>query len=293
MMIKNKETLKSWLLIVIAVLFLVFFFGTQSEKESKNEFIKDIDNLEQIVLPKAGVILPIEWKDFGKKMVEEGIIDGDLLESIYKNRGGLNEDELSLLYGDYNGNIIINLENSNFILNLLWAFGLSNKNPILEEGEMTNPKYRGANRFASTGGWTIAKGNSMDYYSKYDFIVLTKDQQALVERVSKNIYRPCCDNSTYFPDCNHGMAMLGLLELLAKENLSESEIYDIALQVNAYWFPDTYLNLAKYFLSKDLEWRNVDSKEVLGNTYSSLSGYMKVLESIEPIQLQRGGSCGV
>ena len=30
-------------------------------------------------------------------------------------------------------------------------------------------------------------------------------------KIAKGIYRPCCNNSTYFPDCNHGMAMLGLL----------------------------------------------------------------------------------
>ena len=41
--------------------------------------------------------------------------------------------------------------------------------------------------------------------------------------------------------------MLGLLELMASQGLSEEEMYKYALIVNSYWFPDTYLAIAKYF----------------------------------------------
>ena len=116
-------------------------------------------------------------------------------------------------------------ENSGTILNLLWAFGLANKNEILEKGPMMDKRYGGAENFASTGGWTLSKGDSMNHYSMHSFITLTPQQQSLVEKVSQNIYRPCCGNSTYFPDCNHGMAMLGLLELLASQGISENEMY--------------------------------------------------------------------
>ena len=133
----------------------------------------------------------------------------------------------------------------------------------------------------------------MTYYSKYKLVPLTAEQDALVSSVAKNIYRPCCDNSTYFPDCNHGMAMLGLLQLLAANAVSESDMYKIALQVNAYWFPDTYLTLAKYFATQNIPWDKVDPKEVLGANYSSASGYRQILAKIEPIQNQGGGGCGV
>ena len=39
----------------------------------------------------------------------------------------------------------------------------------------------------------------------------------IVEEIAGNIYRPCCGNSTAFPDCNHGMAMLGLIELMVSQ----------------------------------------------------------------------------
>jgi len=194
-------------------------------------------------------------------------------------------------------------ENAGTILNLLWAFGLGNKNEILEKGPMVNYDGREAGspaealakagNFASTGGWTLAKGNAMDHYSKHSFVTLTPDQQAMVERVAKNIYRPCCGNSTYFPDCNHGMAMLGLLELLASNGVSERDMYKIALQVNSYWFPDTYLTIAKYMELKGVPWNKVDPKEMLGADYSSGSGYRKILEQVAPVESKSAGGCGV
>lgn len=249
-------------------------------------------NLEKLVLPADGVVLPVRWGDFGKQMVETGVIDKDKFESVYAQRGGLNEYGKALLYSDGNGNIEINSQNAGVILNLLWGFGLANQNPILEDGPMMDSKYGGADRFAATGGWSIAKGDPMNHYSKHAFIVLTNEQQEMVERVSKNIFRPCCGNSTYFPDCNHGMAMLGLLELLASQNISEEDMYKTALQVNAYWFPSTYLTIAKYFENKGIAWVDVDPKEVLGKEYSSGSGYQKILNEIQP-QQSGGVSCGV
>ena len=203
----------------------------------------------------------------------------------------MESQEKQLLLGKSNGTIKINQQNAGFFLNFLWAFGLSNKNSILENGPMMDPQYGGAENFASTGGWTIANGNIMNHYSAHSFVVLTKEQQELVERVSKNIYRPCCGNSTYFPDCNHGMAMLGLLELMASQGVSEQDMYKIALQVNSFWFPGTYLTIAKYFGMRNVEWKDINPKEVLGEIYSSGQGYKRILQELEPEKIQGGGGC--
>lgn len=268
-------------------------FGGSNPPEALNEKDEGGVSLEEAVFPPEGVILPVRWQDAGKKMVEAGIIDAVKFEALYKNRGGITEYQKSLLYGDSNGEIKIDSENAGFLLNLLWALGLGNKNTILEQGPMANPEYGGAGKFASTGGWTLAKGGVMDHYSRHSFVVLTKEQQELVERVSQNIYRPCCGNSTYFPDCNHGMAMLGLLELMAAQGLSEDEMYRTALVVNSYWFPDTYLTIAKYFENQGTAWKDVNPAEALGNSYSSGSGYRRVLSEVEPVKSRSGGSCGV
>ncbi|MDP2598528.1 MAG: hypothetical protein Q8P49_01720 [Candidatus Liptonbacteria bacterium] len=249
--------------------------------------------IEELVLPTDGIALPVRWGDFGAKMVNAGVIDSEKFEALYSGRGADAEELNKLLYGEDNGNLKINSENSGLLLNLLWAFGLANKNSILEEGPMTDPSYGGADRFASTGGWTLAKGSAMDHYSRYDFIKLTEDQQKLVERVANGIYRPCCGNSTYFPDCNHGMAMLGLLELMAAQGASEEEMYRVALQVNSYWFPDTYLAIATYLKSKGIGWNEADPKELLGSNFSSASGFQRILQEIETVAPSSGSGCGV
>ncbi len=254
---------------------------------------RETAKFERAVVPAEGVVLPVRWGNLGAQMIKVGVVDADKFEDVYKNQGGLSEETRRLLYDSDNGNIKITKENSGVLLNLLWALGLGNKNVILEKGPMSDKKYGGAEGFASTGGWTLAEGNTMNHYSKHEFVSLTPEQQQLVERVSWNIYRPCCGNPTYFPDCNHGMAMLGLLELMASQGVNEADMYKAALAINSYWFPETYINLAKYFDSEGIPWKKVDPKEVLGTNYSSASGYRNILNKIKPVERQNGGSCGV
>mgnify|MGYP001576646293 CR=1 FL=1 len=292
----EKKNIYLSISIIIAALILAgaWFYSTELKNQnpsSRNNLLEN--NLPgKEVLPPEGIALPVRWGDLGLKMTNAGVIDAEKFESLYAERGGIPDEVKNLLYGSKNGNLKITAENSGAILNLLWAFGLGNKNEILDNGPMTDKKYGGAGRFASTGGWSLAKGDAMDHYSKHIFISLTPEQQKLVEQVSKNIYRSCCDNSTYFPDCNHGMAMLGLLELLAAGGANEEEMYKSALQVNSYWFPGTYLTIAEYFKKRGLEWNEVDPKEVLGSAYSSASGYGRILKEINPSQ-SGGASCGV
>ncbi len=250
--------------------------------------------LKAAILPQSGIELPVNWGDIGSKLVAKGVIDKTKFEALYAVRGGLDDEAKALLYGTTNGKLRINGANSSLILNLLWALGLANKNTILETGPMQNPQYGGAGRFASTGGWTLSTGNAMDYYSKYALVTLTPAQQMLVDNVSKNIYRPCCNNATYFPDCNHGMAMLGLLELMASQGISEDQMYRAALAVNSFWFPDTYLTIGKFLSMNNVTWANVNPKEILGAQYSSASGYQQILSKVAPpANSGGGGGCGV
>lgn len=252
------------------------------------------DRLPAAVLPPAGVELPAAWGDLGKRMIAGGVIDRPMFENLYARRGGLPAGEQQMLAGSDNGRIKITAENSGAILNLLWALGLGNKNVILDKGEMNDPKYGGADKFASTGGWSLSAGQIMDHYSKHSFVQLTADQQDLVDRVSKNIYRPCCGNPTHFPDCNHGMAMLGLLELMASQGVSEDDMYKYALAVNSYWFPDNYLTMAAYFEKQGIGWDQVNPRTALGAQYSSMQGYQQMLRqsALQPPSGNKGG-CGV
>lgn len=256
--------------------------------------IKAIANIEKTVTPQRGVVLPVVWGDLGKRLVDGGVIDRQKFEELYADSGDLDENIKSLLSDSNNEALVITKANANVLLNLFWALGLGNKNEILEKGEMTDSRYGGAENFASTGGWTLAKGDSMRHYSSHTLISLTSEQQKLVDGVSRNIYRPCCGNSTHFPDCNHGMAMLGLLELMASQGVGEDDMYKAALAVNSYWFPDTYLNIAQFMKAKGTSWSKTNAKEILGKNFSSSAGYQTILKQIQPaIDNGRGDSCGV
>ena len=262
--------------------------------DGQNPETTQASTLEEAVLPSAGVVLPARWGNLGVKLSSAGVIDADKFKAIYDQREAFTDEYKNLLLGQNDGNLKITRENSGYLLNLFWALGLAQKNPILDSGEMADPKYGGAGNFASTGGWTIAKGNAMDHYSKHVFFTLTPAEQALVEKVSKGIYRPCCGNSTHFPDCNHGMAMLGLLELMASQGASEQDMWKAALAVNSYWFPDTYLTVATYMKNKGVEWKEVNPQEMLGMNYSSAAGYRKIAAQVTaPEQQGKGGGCGI
>jgi len=296
--VNQLNIIKSVLIIAVAIAggAALYFnsLGADQNPSSENLGAAVAVTLEEKVLPEEGITIPVRWGDFGVRMIEAGVIDQKKFEEIYAGRGGLSEEEKRLLLGKNNDYLKITPKNSSFVLNLLWGLGLGNKNEILEKGPMMDQRYGGAGNFASTGGWTLAKGEAMDHYSKHSFIVLNKEQQEIVLRVSQNIFRPCCGNSTYFPDCNHGMAMLALLELLASQNVPEDEMYKIALQVNSYWFPDTYLTIAKYLETEGVNWPNADPKEILGANYSSGRGFREILSKVEPVSASGGGGgCSV
>jgi len=219
-------------------------------------------------LSPAASLLPVDWDELEEELVAAGAIDPEKFTGGYRTE-----------------------------LNLLWAFGLANENPVLTEGPMMDSRFGGAGPpaggFASTGGWTLAKGAAMDHYAKHRLLALTAEEQALVERVAKNIYRPCCGNSTYFPDCNHGMAMLGLLELLAARGADEDAMYRAALAMNQKWFPDTYSAIDRYFAMKNMPPAEQNPRLALSYDFSSGEGYQRVLAAVEPLPSQGGGSCGV
>ena len=256
--------------LAIVVAGIIITLAILSKNENKIVVKGEIEQVSD------GVVLPIVWGDLGAKLVSVGAIDDSKLKVI-------NDEKLK-----------ITQENASQILNLFWALGLASKNPILESGEMADKKYGGPQNFASTAGWTIAKGNPMDHYNHHKFFNLTPEQQALVDKVSRGIYRPCCGNSTHFPDCNHGMAMLGLLELMASQGVSEKDMWKSALIVNSYWFPDNYDTIATYMKNRGIEWKNVNPQEILGINYSSAQGYAKIsTQVVKPQQPKSSGSCSV
>lgn len=247
---------------------------------------------ETMALPQR-VEVGVSLGDLGNQLVKAGVVDNDKFLTLYSGSKDLESEADRILSETMTSPLLITQDNSGLLLNFFWALGLANKNNVLETGPMMDKKFGNPGNFASTGGWTLAKGPVMDHYSSHSLVPLTPEQQKLVERVAKNIYRPCCNNSTYFPDCNHGMAMLGFLELMASQGASEGEMYKAALAINSYWFPDTYLTIAKYLNDKGINWNDITPQQLLGYGFSSASGYKNILSQTTPPAKNSGGSCGI
>lgn len=153
--------------------------------------------------------------------------------------------------------------------------------------------------FASTGGWTIGAKSPAELYSSTKIMALTEEQQARLLEVAAGVYRPCCNNPTDFPDCNHGMAMLGLLELMASQNASLDEMFETAKYVTAFWFSQQMLEVATAFkAANDVDFNKVDAKMIVSSQFASISGFQAVHQWLSQNGLleqapNSGGSCGV
>ncbi len=241
------------------------------------------------VIPEKGFNLPISWGDLGPSLISLGVIDAEK----FVKTANLSSDEEKILREGSDKPININSDNSQFVVDFLWAVGLAEKSNAYTTGPMGNEYKKDVANFSSTGGWTLAKGGATKYLGKSNFFNLDDAQEARVESIAKNIYRPCCNNSTWFPDCNHGMAALAAIEMMVAKNLPDEEIYKSVLKLNSFWFSGTYLTTAQYFAEQGTAWDKVDAKTVLGAEYSSSTGASKVAQKVAPIQgAGSGAGCG-
>lgn len=292
-----KKSVPLWLTILISVdtfglglVMATYIARRRAVNQSPEAIVRQITSQ---VLPAGGYPTSLKWKDLGRKLIEVGAIDKSKYQKVFKSNDD-GKQELGVLDGDTGEFIEINENNSRFIVNTLWALGLVNKSKVLDEGPMKTGGTNPAN-FASTGGWTLGTKPAMELYSSQELIPLTADQQELVKKIAENVYRPCCGNSTAFPDCNHGMATLAYIELAVANGLPEKQIYKDLLAFNSFWFPDTYIEMAVFFKKeKGLDWKNVDPKLALSQEYSSAQGAARINQAVQEVPgiKSRGGSCG-
>ena len=194
---------------------------------------------------------------------------------------------------------MIDRQNAHFLLNLFWAFGLTNQSPVLQTGPMAQYKHGDVSGFASIAGWTLGAKPATTLYGSVPIVELTAEQAAWVEEVASAVYRPCCANPTWFPDCNHGMAMLGLLELMASQGATIDDMFTAAKYVNAFWFPQQTLELATYVkASQGLDFAKADPQMIVGKESFSAPGFQAIhqkllSDGLLPQAPGGGNNCGV
>ncbi|MCZ7574235.1 MAG: hypothetical protein M5U01_37265 [Ardenticatenaceae bacterium] len=250
--------------------------------------------------PPDGYPLPASLGTIGRQLLAAGAIDEARFLQVYAQSGRpLTETQLASLRQGSDAPIVINRENAYFLLNFFWAFGLTNQNPVLTEGPLIRYSKGQIERFASTGGWTLGTRPVTALYASIPVVALRREQQARLEAVAETVHRPCCDNPTAFPDCDHGMALLGLLELMASRDASIEEMYQAARYVNAFWFPEQSLELAIFFkMTRGLDFADADARQLSSADFSSATGSQRVHQWLATNGLleqpfSESGSCGV
>lgn len=239
---------------------------------SANTGNKIFDQMNEAVMPPQGFQSKIFLHDAILKLAEKGVIDKDKFVALYKDRGGLPKELQDVFDRSSDTPMKLTIGNANVYVNLLWPLGLSNYMPSNKQSPVNGKDLY---NFASTGGWNLGKqARGGVYFNKFSIVPLTAAQEALVMKVAQSTYRPCCNNSTFFQDCNHGSALLGVLELGAAQGLNEKDLYLEALAFNSFWFPTTYIQMAVYFkVVKNIDWKDVDPQLVMSKDYSSISGF--------------------
>ncbi len=258
-----------------------------------------IMNMDQ-VNPPDGYSIPAVFGDLGPKLVSAGAIDLAKFTDLYQSQNKpLTDEQMSVLTQSSHQEIVINPANAYFLLNFFWAFGLTNQDAILTEGPMVSQGKDKVGSFASTGGWTLGTKSPTQLYASTPIVNLTEEQQAHLLNVASEVYRPCCNNPTHFPDCNHGMAMLGLLELMASQDATEDEMFQAAKYVTAFWYPQQMFEVATLFkAAQKVDFAKADPRLVLSSQFASISGYQSVHQWLGQNGLLQqapssGGSCGV
>jgi len=309
-MTKIKKSVRNhWFVVLgVSILFnilaLTYLLKPQFDKlisKNKESIVKkESANLFDEINPVKGFEINAKYGDLGPRMIQSGVIDLEKFKQTYeKSAQPLTKEQVEILTKGSNKKIKIDRDNSYFLLNFFWAAGLANKSKALTEGDIVKYGEGQVGNFASTGGWSLSKTEPMDYYAKSDLIPMTIEQENLVEKVAGNIYRPCCNNSTAFPDCNHGMALLSVLQLMSANGATEKQMYEAAKYYNAFWFPSNYYDLALYFKNKEgKKFSQVPAQIMLGKDFSSSSGWQAakqwlVNKGVVEQPPKQGGSCGV
>ncbi len=248
-----------------------------------------LDELAAEVIPGAGVELPVRFSDAVQRLVAAGAISPARFERLYAARGGVPGWMRSLFERSSADPIRISAASAPLLLNLLWPLGLSNRAAFNARSPLA---LAGAGRgsFASTGGWSLGERPGAELFNSVEIVRLNEAAEAAVEQAARASFRPCCDNSAFFQDCNHGSALLGLYQLAAAQGADAAELFRVGKLANSYWYPEQYLAAAIYFRAfESLGWSEVDAARLMGQRYSSASGWQQNVDArLRKTGLRRG-----
>lgn len=224
----------------------------------------EIAALRSEVAPPDGVSIPVEWGNLLAELKASGVVDTALLnKGLVAARGhGLTAAEEARFNGESHELIRIDNESKTYLMYVFWAVAFVNANPLLNESA-----HMYGNKTSPVGA------------AKYGSLALFKFspvQQALIEDVALNSYRPCCNAPTLKPDCSHGFAALGLLEFLTSKGFSRDDLFKTLLQFNIYSFTNEYVDVALMLQEQGQSWSSANATQIIGYSYSSIEAHQAI-----------------
>ncbi len=247
------------------------------------------------IIPNNSVVLDAHWGHWVKMLISTNALNESILKLALNASGEqLTPYEINILNGTSNANIILNQSNNEFVLIVMWSLGINNNNSVINNGKLTH--YGGSPyNLASTGGYSPLGTLQL---GKLNLISMNPAEQSMVWAITNEVYRPCCDNPTSFPDCNHGAASLGLIELMASQGANKAAILNSLEAFNEFNFPGQYYDDAIFFAAHGVKFSNVAPETLLDYNFSSFTGYsnvQKYLNKYNLLPLSKGNisGCGV
>lgn len=209
-----------------------------------------------------------------RQLVEAEILDTLKLRTALERSGNPLTDRQRRVLAGADIPLVMTPSNAGFLLNTLWTLGLANRNPVLTRGPMFTRSSGRIGRFASTGGWRLGPVPAAGVYASLPLMPLSPAQQKRLENVVRRVSRPCCDNSTHLPDCNHGMAMLGLLTLLTAQGADANALFRAAHAANQVWFAAQSGHIAAYLDAHRPGWT---AEAAVSRELASGSGHARLM----------------
>ncbi|MDE1824625.1 MAG: hypothetical protein KGH74_05015 [Candidatus Micrarchaeota archaeon] len=254
----------------------------------------DFKAIAREIAPGNDVVLDARWGPWVKTLVSANALNvSSLILALNASGTPLTQAEMDILNGNSTSQIVLNQSDQQFVLYVFWSLGINNKNPVITNGMIM---HYGGNPYnlASTGGY---KPLGMLQLGNLSMVAEDGAQQDMVWRMANESYRPCCDNPTSMPDCNHGAAALGLIELMASQGMNETAMLDSLEKFNIANFPSQYYEDAIFFASHGIRWGAVPPETMLGYSFSSYTGHSRVHQYLSQYGLlpqgrSSGSSCG-
>ena len=258
-----------------------------------------VARLWDVVVPPGGYNTSMVFGNAILRLVQAGVVDAAKFRRLYEARGGLPPWVERLFVAPSGEPIRFSRTTAPYLLIIFWPLGLATKTSFNSHSPLNRVSLPS---FASTACWNLGQANNgYVYFNHVETIRLSQTQEHVVLNIARKVFRPCCNNSTFFQDCNHGSALLGVLELAASQGRARDKLYRLARVANAYWYPTHYVEIALYFQEiKSQSWPEVAPETVLSRQFSSVSGWRRNIHiplqaaNLLPRRKQRGQSgCSV